>query len=218
MFLITLLISINRYTAVKYPVSYSLHFSKSKIVITLLSLIVLSIIVGLVNILFNARYIKTQPYGYCGPSFLTKSEVYYQMFYQMFLFGIISIVTCIFNVLAILTLKKLSQIGKKYKKELYYIVYSIFIFITLLLVETFFICTFIAVKYEIPFFVNAIYFLHIVSLDLSTVGDFYFLIYSCDELRTALKNIFGCSKESKNKISVRLSYPKIVEVQDYLSI
>uniref|UniRef100_A0A0N5CAJ1 Serpentine receptor class gamma n=1 Tax=Strongyloides papillosus TaxID=174720 RepID=A0A0N5CAJ1_STREA len=178
MFLITLLISINRCIAVKYPLLYNSYFSKSKVIFILLSFIILSTIVGLGNILFNARYIKTDPYGYFAPSLISKNEIYYQIFYQMVLFGIISIVTCIFNVVAILTLKKHNQIGKKHKKELYYIVYSIFVFITLLLVEAFFVCTFIAVKYEIQFFIHTIYFLHVVALDLTIVGDFYFLIYS----------------------------------------
>uniref|UniRef100_A0A0N5C026 Serpentine receptor class gamma n=1 Tax=Strongyloides papillosus TaxID=174720 RepID=A0A0N5C026_STREA len=178
MFLITLLISINRYIAVKYPLSYKIYFSKSKIFIILLSFIVLSTIIGLGNILFNARYIKSDLYGYFAPSLKSKNEIYYQIFYLIILFGIISIVTCIFNVVAILTMKKHNQIGNKYKKELYYIIYSIFIFITLLFVETFFVCTFIAVKYEIKFFTNANYFLYVVTFDLTSVGDFYFLIYS----------------------------------------
>uniref|UniRef100_A0A0N5BC95 Serpentine receptor class gamma n=1 Tax=Strongyloides papillosus TaxID=174720 RepID=A0A0N5BC95_STREA len=178
MFFITLLISINRYIAIKYLLLYKIYFSKSKIVIILLSFIILSTMIGLGNTPFNAKYEKLELYGYFIPIFKSKNVIYYHIFYQIFLFGIIYIATCIFNIMAILTLKKHKQIGNKYKKELYYIIYSIFTFITLFIVEVFFVCNIIRVKYEIKSFANVIYFLHTVAFDLTTVGDFYFLIYS----------------------------------------
>uniref|UniRef100_A0A0K0G5I1 Serpentine receptor class gamma n=1 Tax=Strongyloides venezuelensis TaxID=75913 RepID=A0A0K0G5I1_STRVS len=178
MFLITLLISINRYIGVKYPFSYELYFSKPKIVIILLSSIILSLVLGFGNIFFDLRYQKSNFFGYFTPSLKTKKELYYQYLYLVILFGLISIITCIFNVMAILTLKKVNKIGSQYKKEIYFIVYSIFIFITLLFVEAFFVVTFIGVKYQINFFIPIIYFLNIVAFDLTSVGDFYFLIYS----------------------------------------
>uniref|UniRef100_A0A0N5BE20 Serpentine receptor class gamma n=1 Tax=Strongyloides papillosus TaxID=174720 RepID=A0A0N5BE20_STREA len=178
MFFITLLISINRYIAVKYPLSYKIYFSKSKIVITLLSFIILSTMIELGNIYFDANYKKSYLFVYFVPIFKSKDEIYYQIFYKLFLFGIISIATCIFNLMAILTLKRLNHIGRRFKRDLYYTVYSIFIFLTLIFVEAFFICGFIAVKYEIKSFVYLSYFLHIVAFDLTSVGDFYFLIYS----------------------------------------
>uniref|UniRef100_A0A0N5BZ14 7TM_GPCR_Srx domain-containing protein n=1 Tax=Strongyloides papillosus TaxID=174720 RepID=A0A0N5BZ14_STREA len=150
MFLITLFISINRCIAVKYPLSYKLYFSKSKIVfIILLFSIVLSTIIGLGTILFNPRYIKSDLYGYLAPSLTSKNEIYYQIFCQVFLSGIIYIATCIFNVMTILTLKNHNQLGNKYKKELYYTIYSTFIFLTLSTVEAYYICKSITLKYEI---------------------------------------------------------------------
>uniref|UniRef100_A0A0N5BXZ7 Serpentine receptor class gamma n=1 Tax=Strongyloides papillosus TaxID=174720 RepID=A0A0N5BXZ7_STREA len=178
MFFITLLISINRCIAVKYPLSYKLYFSKSKIVfIILLFSIVLSTIIGLGNIFFNPTYKKSDLFGYFIPIFKSKNIIYYQIFYTIFLFGLISIATCTFNVMAILSLKKHNIIGNKYKKELCYVIYSIFIFVTLLFVEAFFVCNMIARKYEIKSFSHIVYFLHLVAFDLSSFGDFYFLIY-----------------------------------------
>uniref|UniRef100_A0A0N5CI13 Serpentine receptor class gamma n=1 Tax=Strongyloides papillosus TaxID=174720 RepID=A0A0N5CI13_STREA len=178
MFLITLLISVNRYIAVKYPLLYKLYFSKAKIVFVLLSFIMLSTMIGLGNIFFDARYKKSDLFGYLTPTLKSKNLIYYQMFGQIFLLGNISIATFAFNVMAILALKKLNKINNKFKKQFYYIIYSIFTFITLLFVEAFFACRFIAVKYEIRSFARIIYFLQIVAFDLTSVGDFYFLIYS----------------------------------------
>uniref|UniRef100_A0A0K0G5T2 Serpentine receptor class gamma n=1 Tax=Strongyloides venezuelensis TaxID=75913 RepID=A0A0K0G5T2_STRVS len=208
MFLITLLISINRYIAVKYPFSYELYFSKPKIVIILLSSIILSLVLGFGNIFFDLRYKKSNFLGYFTPSSKTKNEMYYQIFYLVILFGLISIMTCIFNVMAILTLKKINKIGSQYKKEIYFIVYSFFIFITLLFVEAFFVCKFIVIKNEIKSFSHTAYFIYIVAFDLTSVGDFYFLIYSCNELRKALKTTFGCSKKINNKITIKLTFRK----------
>uniref|UniRef100_A0A0N5B8U8 Serpentine receptor class gamma n=1 Tax=Strongyloides papillosus TaxID=174720 RepID=A0A0N5B8U8_STREA len=178
MFLITFLVSINRYIAVKYPLLYKFYFLKSKIVTILLSFTILSTIIGLGNIFFNAKYIKINLFDYIIPLFKSKNAIYYQIFYQIFLFGFISIGTCTFNVIAILALKKHNKIGNKYKKELYHTIYSIFIFITLFFVEIFNVCKIIAIKYEIMFIINITYFLHNVAIDLTSVGDFYFLIYS----------------------------------------
>uniref|UniRef100_A0A0N5B5R2 Serpentine receptor class gamma n=1 Tax=Strongyloides papillosus TaxID=174720 RepID=A0A0N5B5R2_STREA len=178
MFFITLLISINRYIAVKYPLSFKVYFSKSRINVILLSFIIFSIIIGLGNILFNARYENSELFEFFIPIFTSKNVIYYQIFYTVFLFGTISIATCTFNVMAILALKKRNLIGNKYKKELYYIIYSIFIFITLFFVEAFFVCRFIAVNYEIKIFVHVTEVFHIVVFDLTSFGDFYFLVYS----------------------------------------
>uniref|UniRef100_A0A0K0G1I0 Serpentine receptor class gamma n=1 Tax=Strongyloides venezuelensis TaxID=75913 RepID=A0A0K0G1I0_STRVS len=208
MFLITFLISINRYIAVKYPFSYELFFSKSKIVIILLFSIVLSTIVGLGNIFFNPKFRKSNLFGYFMPIFMSKDVAYYQIFYTAFLFGLISIATCTFNIMAISTIKNHKIIGNKYKKELRYIIYSIFIFVTLLFVEAFFVCNMIAIKYEIKSFTEVLYFLHVVAFDLSTVGDFYFLIYSCNELRNSLKTTFRCSKKFNNKIKEKVHFQR----------
>uniref|UniRef100_A0A0N5BKX1 Serpentine receptor class gamma n=1 Tax=Strongyloides papillosus TaxID=174720 RepID=A0A0N5BKX1_STREA len=178
MFLITLLTSINRYIAVKYPLSYNFYFSKLRSTIILLSFITLSTIIGLGNISFEARFDKIDSFDYIIPSFVSENAFYYRIFYQIFLFGILSIATCTFNVVAILTLKKYNQIGKKFKKELYYMIYSIFIFITILFVEAFFVCRLTALKYETKFFIQITFILHVVAFDLTSVGDFYFLIYS----------------------------------------
>uniref|UniRef100_A0A0N5BZ38 Serpentine receptor class gamma n=1 Tax=Strongyloides papillosus TaxID=174720 RepID=A0A0N5BZ38_STREA len=177
-FLITLLISINRYIAVKYPLLYNLYFLKSKIVVILLFFITLSTLIGLGNISFNARFDKFESSDHILPSFQSKNAIYYQIFYQIFLFGIISIATCAFNTMAILTLRKLNKNGTKYKKELYYIIYSIFIFLTLLLVQAFYVFNILAELYKIRFFINIIHFHHILAFDLTSIGDFYFLIYS----------------------------------------
>uniref|UniRef100_A0A0K0G634 Serpentine receptor class gamma n=1 Tax=Strongyloides venezuelensis TaxID=75913 RepID=A0A0K0G634_STRVS len=100
MFLITLLISINRYIAVKYPLSYKHHFSRSKIVIILVCFIILSTMIGLGNIFFNARYKKSGLYDFFAPYLESKNVVYYRIFCQIFIYGTISIVTCIFNVIS----------------------------------------------------------------------------------------------------------------------
>uniref|UniRef100_A0A0N5B786 Serpentine receptor class gamma n=1 Tax=Strongyloides papillosus TaxID=174720 RepID=A0A0N5B786_STREA len=178
MFLITLLTSINRYIAVKYPLSYKIFFSKSKIIIVLLFFIILSTMIGLGNIPFNPTYKKSNIFNCFAPTLKSKNVIYYQIFYTVFLFGIISIATCTFNAMAIKTLKKHNQVGNKYKKELYYVKYSIFIFITLFIVEAFFFCRLTALIYGTKSFLYIMYFLHIVAFDLTSVGDFYFLIYS----------------------------------------
>uniref|UniRef100_A0A0N5C5H3 Serpentine receptor class gamma n=1 Tax=Strongyloides papillosus TaxID=174720 RepID=A0A0N5C5H3_STREA len=209
MFLITLLISVNRYIAIKYPLSYQIYFSKSKILLTLLTFIILSTIIGVGNILFNARYKKVDLFVYIVPAFKFKNEVYYQHFYKIFLFGIISIATCTFNVMAILILKKHNLIANNYKRELYYIIYSVFIFITLFTVEAFFVFRLIHMIYQTKLFFYISNFLHVVAFDSTTIGDFYFLIYSCRELRKALKTTFGCSKKFNNKVSIKIPYRRI---------
>uniref|UniRef100_A0A0N5BYP8 Serpentine receptor class gamma n=1 Tax=Strongyloides papillosus TaxID=174720 RepID=A0A0N5BYP8_STREA len=150
MFLITFLISTNRYIAVKYPLLYKDYFSKSKIIIILLTFIISSTIIGLGNIPFNSEYRKFDLHGYFVPFFTSKNVIYYQFFYQVFFYGIISIATCIFNVRAIIALKKHNKNVNKFRKELYYIIYSIFIFITISIVETYFASTIIGLG-NIPF-------------------------------------------------------------------
>uniref|UniRef100_A0A0K0G5J3 G_PROTEIN_RECEP_F1_2 domain-containing protein n=1 Tax=Strongyloides venezuelensis TaxID=75913 RepID=A0A0K0G5J3_STRVS len=157
MFLITLLISINRYIAVKYPLSYKHHFSRSKIIIILLCFIILSTMIGLGNIFLNPRYKKSGFYDYFAPYLESKYKIYYQIFCQLFIYGTISIVTCIFNVMAVLTLKKHKKAG----------------------------------------------------FDLTSVGDFYFLIYLSSELRKALKTNLGCSKKFNNKVNIKVIYRRL---------
>uniref|UniRef100_A0A0K0G691 Serpentine receptor class gamma n=1 Tax=Strongyloides venezuelensis TaxID=75913 RepID=A0A0K0G691_STRVS len=210
-FLTTLLISINRCIAVKYPLSYKHHFSRSKIIIILLCFIILSTTIGLIHISSNVRYKKTGLYDYFAPYLESKNVIYYQIFYQLFLFGTISIVTCIFNVMAVLTLKKHNKTGNKCKRNLNYIKYSIFIFITLFIVETFFICKFFAENYKIKFLSYITIFLHVVGFDLTSVGDFYFLLYSSSELRRAIKNVFGCSKKFNKKVNTKVIYRRRLE-------
>uniref|UniRef100_A0A0K0G5H6 Serpentine receptor class gamma n=1 Tax=Strongyloides venezuelensis TaxID=75913 RepID=A0A0K0G5H6_STRVS len=209
MFLVTLLISINRYIAVKYPLSYKLHFSRSKIIIILLCFIILSTIIGLGIISYNVKYKKSGLNDYFAPYFESKYIIYYRIFCQVFMYGTISIVTCIFNVMAVLTLKKYNKTDNKCKRDLNYIKYSIFIFITLFIVETFFVCEFIAENFEIKFLSYITIFLHFVAFDLTSVGDFYFLIYLSSELRKALKIVFGCSKKFNNKVNIKVIYRSI---------
>uniref|UniRef100_A0A0K0G5V4 7TM_GPCR_Srx domain-containing protein n=1 Tax=Strongyloides venezuelensis TaxID=75913 RepID=A0A0K0G5V4_STRVS len=109
MFLITLLTSVNKFIAVEYPLSYKPYFSKSRMIIILLFFIILSTMIGLGNIFFNATFIKSDFFGYLTPSFKSKSSNYYQIFCQIFLCGSISIATCTLNIKAILTLKKLKK-------------------------------------------------------------------------------------------------------------
>uniref|UniRef100_A0A0K0G5T4 Uncharacterized protein n=1 Tax=Strongyloides venezuelensis TaxID=75913 RepID=A0A0K0G5T4_STRVS len=51
-------------------------------------------------------------------------------------------------------------------------------------------------------------FFHVVAFDLSYARDYCFLIYSCDELKNALKTIFGCSKKINNKNNIKVLYQK----------
>uniref|UniRef100_A0A0K0FGX0 Serpentine receptor class gamma n=1 Tax=Strongyloides venezuelensis TaxID=75913 RepID=A0A0K0FGX0_STRVS len=162
--------------------------------------------IGLGNIPLNARYEKFGLFGFFAPLLESENHIYYQIFYTIILFGIISIVTCIFNAMAVLTLKKHNKGGNKSKRELHYITYSIFIFITLFIVETFFVFHIIALQYKIKFFTNTNYFLYIVSFDLTSVGDFYFLIYLSSVLREALKTVFGCSTKFNNKVNIKILY------------
>uniref|UniRef100_A0A0N5BU92 Serpentine receptor class gamma n=1 Tax=Strongyloides papillosus TaxID=174720 RepID=A0A0N5BU92_STREA len=178
MFFITLIISINRYIAVKYPLLYKFYFLKSKMVIILLSVITLSTIIGLGNIFFEARFDKMDSFDTLIPSLTSESAFYYRIFYQIFLFGIISIATCTFNTMAILTLRKLNKNGIKYKKELNYTIYSILTFITLFLVEILYVCNFIVSIFDFVSLMYPIYFLFNMVLDLTSIGKFYFLIYS----------------------------------------
>uniref|UniRef100_A0A0K0G5T0 Serpentine receptor class gamma n=1 Tax=Strongyloides venezuelensis TaxID=75913 RepID=A0A0K0G5T0_STRVS len=166
--------------------------------------------IGLGNIFFHPGYGNYELFNYFMPLFKSKTEIYYQLLYRIFLFGIISIATCTFNVLAISTLKKHNQnsTNNNIKKEQYYVIYSIFLFKTLSIVQAYFIDRFIAEKYEIKSFYLTSYFFYIVGFDLTSVGDFYFIIYSSNELRKALKTTFGCSKKFNNKITIKITYRK----------
>uniref|UniRef100_A0A0K0G1J8 Serpentine receptor class gamma n=1 Tax=Strongyloides venezuelensis TaxID=75913 RepID=A0A0K0G1J8_STRVS len=211
MFLVTLLISINRYIAVKYPLSYKYHFSRSKITIILLCFIILSTMIGLRHISLNAKYKKSGLYDFFTPSLEFENVIYNRIICHFFIYGTISIATCIFNVMAVLTLKKQNKADNKSKSNLKYIKYSIFIFITLFIVETFFICKFIALNNGIKFFSYITIFLFVVGFDLTSVGDFYFLIYLSSELRKALKTNLGCSKKFNNKVNIKVIYRSINE-------
>uniref|UniRef100_A0A0K0G5H5 Serpentine receptor class gamma n=1 Tax=Strongyloides venezuelensis TaxID=75913 RepID=A0A0K0G5H5_STRVS len=162
--------------------------------------------IGLINISLNPRYKKSGLYDFFTPYLESKNVIYYQIFCQFFIYGTISIVTCIFNVMAVLTLKKHNITENNSKGNLNYIKYSIFIFITLFIVETYYVCRFISVNYEIKFLSYITIFLYVVAFDLTSVGDFYFLIYLSSELRKALKIVFGCSKKFNNKVNIKVPY------------
>uniref|UniRef100_A0A0N5B929 Serpentine receptor class gamma n=1 Tax=Strongyloides papillosus TaxID=174720 RepID=A0A0N5B929_STREA len=202
MFLITFLVSINRYVAVKYPTKYQRYFSKSKRIKILIFFIVLSTLIGLGNIPFKPEYRMFDFAGAFIPYFTLKEVIYYQMFYTVFLFGILSIATCIFNAKAIFELRKHKQIAGYYKKETYNILYSIFIFITLSIVETFY----ISILYKINSLRYIFHFIIVIGFDLSSVGDYYFLIFTRIELRNEMRNIFRCCKKSTSKVDVKIFY------------
>uniref|UniRef100_A0A0N5B930 Serpentine receptor class gamma n=1 Tax=Strongyloides papillosus TaxID=174720 RepID=A0A0N5B930_STREA len=203
MFLITLLISINRYLAVKYPIKYKRYFSKANMIKILLFFVIISTLVGLGNIFFKAAYGIKHTFDSFVPQFTTKKVVYYKIFYTIFLYGIISIATCIFNIKATLELKKHKQIVSYYKKELIFIIYSIFIFITLSTVEFFFVIRIIDIQYGISsLYYYVFYFFNIISFDLTSFGDYYFLIFLKNEIRNTLR----CCKKSTSKVSVKIVY------------
>uniref|UniRef100_A0A0N5BGP9 Serpentine receptor class gamma n=1 Tax=Strongyloides papillosus TaxID=174720 RepID=A0A0N5BGP9_STREA len=178
MFLITLLFSINRYIAVDYPTKYKHYFSKTNMIKILVIFLFLSASIGIGNFFFHPSYKINNSFGFFVPSFASTNITYYQVFYTICLFGIISITTCILNVKAILRLREQRQFSNNFKAQLFYIRYSIFIFITLACVEAFYICRVIVVQYEIHLLAPIPYFLHILAFDLTSIGDFYFLIYS----------------------------------------
>uniref|UniRef100_A0A0N5BV60 Serpentine receptor class gamma n=1 Tax=Strongyloides papillosus TaxID=174720 RepID=A0A0N5BV60_STREA len=206
MFLITFSMSINRYVAVKYPLKYKSYFSKSNMIKTLTFFVILSILIGLGNIFFYPVYGKRNFSGEFVPHFTSTKVVYYQIFYAIFLFGTISIGTCIFNVMAILELKKHKKVPSYYKRERIYTTYSIFIFVTLSIVEAFFVIRVIARQYQINFLYHIFICYHIYAFDLPSIGDFYFLIYTSRELRNGIKKSFMCSKKATAKVSVKIPY------------
>uniref|UniRef100_A0A0K0FEB0 Serpentine receptor class gamma n=1 Tax=Strongyloides venezuelensis TaxID=75913 RepID=A0A0K0FEB0_STRVS len=167
--------------------------------------------IGLGNIFLNPRYKKSGLYDFFTPYLESKNFIYYQIVCQVFIYGTISIVTCIFNVMAVLTLKKHNKTGINSRSNLKYIKYSIFIFITLFIVETFFICKFIAENFAIKYLSYITFFLYVVGFDLTSVGDFYFLLYSSSELRKALKTILGCSKKLNKNVTTKVIYRRRLE-------
>uniref|UniRef100_A0A0N5B932 Serpentine receptor class gamma n=1 Tax=Strongyloides papillosus TaxID=174720 RepID=A0A0N5B932_STREA len=178
MFLITLLVSVNRYVAVIYPTKYNYYFSKSNMTKVLVFFIMLSTLIGLGTIPFKPIYGSFDFAGAFIPYFTLKEVIYYQIFYTVFLFGTLSIATCFFNIKAILELKKHKNIVNYYKREIIYIMYSIFIFTTLSLVEAICVIKVVAMQYNINilFYITVHY--YIWAFDLPSLGDFYFLIYS----------------------------------------
>uniref|UniRef100_A0A0N5BJI6 Serpentine receptor class gamma n=1 Tax=Strongyloides papillosus TaxID=174720 RepID=A0A0N5BJI6_STREA len=178
MFLITLLISINRYVAVKYPTKYEQYFSKSNRIKIIIFFIILSTFIGLGTIPFKAVYRIFNFADLFIPYFRSKNVIYYQIFYTIVLYGTISIATCIFNIKAILELKKLKKISKNYKKEARYIIYSVFVFITLATIEVFYVLRLISAQYEISSIRYIIHFCIVIGFDLISVGDYYFLIFT----------------------------------------
>uniref|UniRef100_A0A0K0G617 Serpentine receptor class gamma n=1 Tax=Strongyloides venezuelensis TaxID=75913 RepID=A0A0K0G617_STRVS len=204
MFLITLLISINRFIGVQYPTKYQLYFSKLNRIKIIIFFLILSTLIGLGTIAFKPTYRMFEFADAFVPYFTNKNVVYYQIFYTLFLFGTISIATCIFNLKAILELKKHKKNVTNYKKETIYIIYSIFVFIALLIIETFFVFRFIAAQYEINSFKYMIYFCIAIGFDLTSVGDYYFLIFTSNELKNEMKNIFRCCKKRTSKVSVKI--------------
>uniref|UniRef100_A0A0K0EU15 Serpentine receptor class gamma n=1 Tax=Strongyloides venezuelensis TaxID=75913 RepID=A0A0K0EU15_STRVS len=178
MFLITFLISINRCVAIKYPAKYKCYFSKSNMITTITLFIMLSTLIGFGSIPLNPAYGLFSFIGIFIPYSTSKNVIYYQMFCYTFFFGTISITTCTLNVLAILELKKHKYFVNYYKREIVYIIYSIFIFITLSIVEAFSLIKIIAEQYEIHLLYYIFFCFQIWAFDLPFLGDFYFLIYS----------------------------------------
>uniref|UniRef100_A0A0K0G5B0 Serpentine receptor class gamma n=1 Tax=Strongyloides venezuelensis TaxID=75913 RepID=A0A0K0G5B0_STRVS len=208
MFLITFLVSINRYVAVRYPTKYQRYFSKSNKVTILFFFIILSTLIGLGTIPFKPKYRTFDLVGLFIPYFTLKEVSYYQIFYTIFLYGTLLIATCIFNVMAILELKKHKQIAGYLNKKRIYIIYSIFIFITLSIVEAFFIIRIIATQYKINSLRYIIHFFIVIGFDLTSIGDYYFLIFTRIELRNKMRNIFRCYKKSTSKVDVKIIYPR----------
>uniref|UniRef100_A0A0K0FSN2 RNA-directed DNA polymerase n=1 Tax=Strongyloides venezuelensis TaxID=75913 RepID=A0A0K0FSN2_STRVS len=70
--------------------------------------------IGLGNIFLNPRYKKSGFYDFFTPYLESKNEIYYQIVCRVFLYGTISIVTCILNVMAVLSLKKQNKAVRLY--------------------------------------------------------------------------------------------------------
>uniref|UniRef100_A0A0K0G618 Serpentine receptor class gamma n=1 Tax=Strongyloides venezuelensis TaxID=75913 RepID=A0A0K0G618_STRVS len=206
MFLIAFIVSFNRYVSVKHPTQYNSRFSKSNMLKILTFFIIFSTLMGLGCILFKPIYGVSDFSGSFLPYFRSKNVVYYKIFFIPFIFGTVTITTCIFNVMAILELKKYSYNFNYYKSEIVYITYSIFIFITLSLVEAFFVINVIGWQHKnLTFLLFIFIYYKCWAFDVPSILDFYFLIYSSRELRNGIKNIFICFKKATAQVNVELN-------------
>uniref|UniRef100_A0A0N5BP37 Serpentine receptor class gamma n=1 Tax=Strongyloides papillosus TaxID=174720 RepID=A0A0N5BP37_STREA len=179
-YLMTLLISLNRYIALKYPITYKYYFSTSNMTQLLIFCTLLSTLTGIGTAFYPSTYGIQLVAGYFMPFYTNRKVFYYLVVNTIILYGVIFFGTCVFNVLAIVELikhKKLCINSNKNKRESMHIIYSIFVFITLAFIEAFFIFRILGMVLDSAFFEALGQFLLIWVFDITSIGDFYFLIF-----------------------------------------
>uniref|UniRef100_A0A0K0FJH9 Serpentine receptor class gamma n=1 Tax=Strongyloides venezuelensis TaxID=75913 RepID=A0A0K0FJH9_STRVS len=165
--------------------------------------ILLSVLIGIGTIPFQPSYKKFDLVDLFVPYYKNEKFIYYQIFYSIFLFGIIFIAICTFNILVILKLMEHRETGNKYKKDSIYIANSIFVFISLTFAEASFVCRLIVAHYQSKLLFYLCIFLYNLAFDLTSIGDFYFLIFTSNELRHRIRNFFRFSKK-KAKVDAKV--------------
>uniref|UniRef100_A0A0N4ZPD6 G_PROTEIN_RECEP_F1_2 domain-containing protein n=1 Tax=Parastrongyloides trichosuri TaxID=131310 RepID=A0A0N4ZPD6_PARTI len=190
-FIHTLFISSLRYLAIYYPVKYKRISNRTTTFILLLLLFIISFGIGLPTLFFDSKYVYNDLTKTVSPVFTTHSVAYYQIGYAIVFYSITIIISVVCNISNFIGLwKNNKKNGRNKRSEILFALYCLFTLFTTCLMEAYLI-----LRIGGNFFENQVMVIiansNLIWIgDLSTLGDFYFLIIINSEVRFAIKEFF----------------------------
>uniref|UniRef100_A0A0N4ZP46 G_PROTEIN_RECEP_F1_2 domain-containing protein n=1 Tax=Parastrongyloides trichosuri TaxID=131310 RepID=A0A0N4ZP46_PARTI len=177
MYIISFLISFNRFIAIKYPLRYSFWFSSKIVKIYILLSILFGFVIGYLIITFKPYYKWNDYIGVYYISFKDKYIGIFTVFYTLFFFLPIAITATIMNLISAYELSKYRKsISIETKKELYLFFYTVINFIAFLIFFLYFSFRSCHIIFNIPILQKIALISAPWIIDIETFGLFYSLL------------------------------------------
>ncbi|CEF65348.1 GPCR, rhodopsin-like, 7TM domain and 7TM GPCR, serpentine receptor class x (Srx) family-containing protein [Strongyloides ratti] len=180
----SVLISLNRFIAVKYPMNYKFWFSARMLKFYFIIILIIGISIGIVVISYEPYYQWLEEKKGYFVGFKNKNVGIFTVCYTLALYLPCAILTVLLNVMAAFELKKYrKKLSIDMKKELHLFFYSIINLIALLIFFLYFLFRALHIIFYIPI-LHKIAILYVQwIIDIQTFGLFYSSLIICKPLR-----------------------------------
>uniref|UniRef100_A0A0N4ZCR4 7TM_GPCR_Srx domain-containing protein n=1 Tax=Parastrongyloides trichosuri TaxID=131310 RepID=A0A0N4ZCR4_PARTI len=207
-FLYTFFVSVIRFAAIKHPISYQTMFSYGTIKKIIIFMIIFGASLSAITIFYDSCYVFNEENIIIVPIFLNSNIIYFQIIYSIFIYGTLIVASLCLNVLSVYTLclrRKRRQCINKI--EVLYATYSIFTFLTSLLMEFYFVMRIIGNASNVNTSLIAQANLNLLWIgDIISFGDFYFLLITSSYIRNLIyswfKNTFTLRPQTSETYSL----------------
>ncbi|CEF70098.1 G protein-coupled receptor, rhodopsin-like family and GPCR, rhodopsin-like, 7TM domain-containing protein [Strongyloides ratti] len=169
-------ISLNRYIATTNPLTYKRFFSKKNILKMIISILLLSSLIGLGKVFFNPCMVPRDIGGYFAVV-RSKTVAYYDLSYTFLIYLPLFLLSLYFNFSTIYYLKKMNKKKKVLQKNKTLYLYGfayIIVFNILIAYHTIVIVAEFSQNINIS---NLLIMINIYATDSMTIGLFYFMIF-----------------------------------------